>query len=292
MEALYVCPRTGGPLKEWHSIQGRITYPVLDGVPILVGEPFRYSLRRKPWHDVPLEEARAPDAITPHLPSHLLGAPGGMGQWFAQLKDNGADAMAAALGARWAPDGRAVDVGCGMAPMARRMAALGRVTYAFDVDLDAVISAHTVLTVPDAVAPIPTHRAAFRRVKVPFKPIPQNLAFCVADATAPPFPRGSFAWAHLGDVLDHCGDTVGEVLVGAAELLGRNGILTVTTSYSTERTTSEDRAPPEEELLEALDSLGLQVVEQSDRVPHVIRHYDRSFHVRFMHVIVARRRAA
>lgn len=290
MDDLYVCPRTGGALRDWHSAAGRITYPVLDGVPILVGEPFRYSLRRKSWHEASMDAARAPDAITPHLPAHLLGAPGGMGQWFAQLQDNGADAMAAALGARWAPDGPAVDIGCGMAPMARRMATLGRLTYAFDVDLDAVIAARTVLTMPDAVAPVPTHKAAFRRVKVPFKPLTRGLAFCVADATSPPFARGSFAWAHLGDVLDHCGDAVGEVLVAASELVMRNGVLSITTSYSTPRTTSENRAPPEEELLEALEGLGMQVVEQSDRVPHVLRHYDRSFHIRFMHVIVARRR--
>jgi hypothetical protein len=92
-------------------------------------------------------------------------------------------------------------------------------------------------------------------VRVPFKPVTSGLPVCVADAANPPFAPGSFAWVHLGDVLDSVGDA----------------------------------APPDEELLEALDGLGLHVVDQADRVPRVDRAYDRAFDVRFVHCIAATR---
>lgn len=287
---MYVCPRTRGPLHNWRSVQAGVTYPVIEGLPILAPEPFRLTARRRAFTAVPLEEARAPDAVTPHLPANLLGAPGGLGQWFSQLQDGTSDAVAAALASRIAPPGAALDVGCGLAPMARRMVALGRATWAFDCDLEVVVTARNVLCGQTPVATIPTHKAAFRRVKVPFRPITEGLSFCVADAASPPFAPGSFAWVHLGDVLDHCGDAVGEVLVGSAELVGRGGVITITTSYSAPHTISENRPPPEDELLEALEGLGFQVMEQGDRVPHILRQYDRSYLIRFMHVIVARRR--
>ena len=170
------------------------------------------------------------------------------------------------------------------------MVGMGRDTYAFDISPDAVLFARGILLGGMTVVSIPTHRVGLRRVKVPFTAIPHGLHLAIADAAQPPFALGSFAWVHLGDVLDHCGEAVGEILVASAELVAPGGILTITTGFDVRGTPSEAKHPPEEELLEALDSLGFTVVEQSERVPQVRRNYDRSFVVRFMFCVAARRR--
>jgi hypothetical protein len=220
----------------------------------------------------------------------MLGAPGGFGQWLAVLGDGGPDAYAAGFGGRYAPPGPALDVGCGVAPMARRMVAAGRDTWAFDLSVDAVLLAKGVLTGGVASTRIPTHRNGAREVKVPFKPIGANLHLAVADAVQPPFAPGSFAWVHLGDVLDSAGDAVGEVLVSSADLVARGALLTISTAYGAVSSEPGDKPDPQEELLEALDGLGFEILEQADRIPHVVRQYDRSFVVRFTHNIAARRK--
>ncbi|MFZ5476223.1 MAG: methyltransferase domain-containing protein [Myxococcota bacterium] len=289
---VFVCPRTRGPLKDWYSQEGHVTYPLVDGVPVLVPEPVAAMGRGTPRKVDQADATRAgfPDAITPHLPPSLFAAPAGFGQWLASLGDNGPDAVCATLAARHGGAGPALDVGCGVGPMARRMVAMGRPTWAFDVSVDAVLLARGLLCGQLPQTTIPTHRNGLRRVKVPFKPITQGLTFCVADAVTPPFLPESFRWVHLGDVLDHAGDAVGDVLVSSAELVAPGGIFTVTTSYATPGEPSETAPPPDDELLEAFEGLGLQVVEQQDRVPHIVREYDRSYRVRFMHCVAAKKR--
>lgn len=289
---MYVCPRTRGPLKDWKSVHASVTYPVVEGVAVLVSEPraFMNAHRKAFTGNLEISGVDAPDPITPHLPAHLLGAPGGLGQWFTSLGDTGPDAVVAGMASRHAPAGAALDVGCGVAPMARRMIALGRETYAFDYSPDAVFFARGMLLGGVAAAAIPTHKAGLRRVKVPFTPIPRGLNLAIADAAQPPFAVGSFAWVHMGDVLDYCGESMGEILVASAELVAPGGLLTLSTGFNVRGTPSEAKPPPEEELLEALDSLGFTVVEQLERVPHVRRDFDRSFRVRFMFCVAARRR--
>lgn len=288
----YVCPRTGGPLKDWYSSEGHLTYPMLEGLPVLVPDPViflgRTSIRRVAEADP--AEIGLPDAITPHLPPQLFAAPGGFGQWLAALGDNGPDAVAAGMAARHAPGGPALDEGCGVGTMTRRMVAAGRPTWAFDLSPHAVLLARGLLCGTLQTTLIPTHRTGLRRVKVPFKPISSGLEFCIADATTPPFPRGSFSWVHMGDLLDDLGDNVGEALVRGAELLAPGGVLTITTAYGAVLPPEEGTVPPDEEMLEALEGLGLAVVEQQDRVPAVTRVYDREYTVRFMHCIAARKR--
>jgi hypothetical protein len=218
----------------------------------------------------------------------MLGAPAGFGEYLKTVGDNGPDAYAAGFAGRHAPAGASLDAGCGVAPMARRMVAMGRDTWAFDLNLDAVLLARGVLCGVLGAVRIPTHRNGLRQVRVPFKPITEGLHLAVADATLPPFAAGSFAWVHLGDVLDDVGDAVGDVLVANAELVARGGILTLTSAYGAR--SGSDRGEPQDEVLEALEGLGFDVVEQADRVPAVTRRYDRSFTVRFMHVVAAKRR--
>jgi SAM-dependent methyltransferase len=290
---MYVCPRTGGPLKDWHSRDGHVTYPLIDGVPILVADPVGVLATHPPRvaHEASVVRLGVPDAITPHLAPSMFGAPGGFGQWLTTLGDQSPDQVAAGFAHKLAPNrGRALDVGCGVGAMARRMAVMGWETWAFDRSVDAVLLARGMLTGGLTQATIPTSRRGIRRVKVPFKVIPAGLNFCVADATRPPFAPDTFGWVHLGDVLDSLGEELADGLVAAAGVLQRGGILTINTCYGASGEVSEGGAPPEEELLEALDALGLQLVEQQDRIPHVSRVYDRSFQVRFFHVLVARKR--
>ncbi|MDP2305797.1 MAG: class I SAM-dependent methyltransferase [Pseudomonadota bacterium] len=289
---MYVCPRTGGPLKDWRSVAGHVTYPLLDGVPVLLSDPMALLASQPPRSTAAAEPGRCglPDPITPHLPPALFGAPAGFGQWLTSLGDVGPDSLALGFASRYAPAGPALDVGCGVGTMARRMVTAGRPTWAFDRSPDAVLLARGLLCGALQQTVIPTSRRGLRRVKVPFKPITANLEFCIADAARPPFPPDSFAWVHLGDVLDELGDDVAEVLVACEGLLKRGGVLTVTTAYSAEATPSETAQAPEEELLEALEGLGLQVIDQQDRVPQVVREYDRGYRIRFVHVVAARKK--
>lgn len=289
---MYVCPVTRSPLRDGRSSATGLQYPNVDGIPILVSDPRGYLARvhaRTPA-DADITRTGAPDPITPHLPAHMLGAPGGFGQWLGTLGDGGPDAYAAAYAGKFAPPGPACDVGCGLGVMARRMVAMGRDTWAFDDNLDAVLLARGVLCGVLPGVSIPTHRNGARQVKVPFRPIGEGLHLAVADATLPPFTTGAFAWVHLGDVLDDAGDAMGDVLVASAELVGKAGLLTVCTAYGARTHEEGERADPQEELLEALDGLGFDIVEQADRIPQVTRVYDRSFRVRFAHCIAARRR--
>ncbi|MDP2317576.1 MAG: class I SAM-dependent methyltransferase [Pseudomonadota bacterium] len=289
---MYCCPRTGGPLKDWHSVTGQVTYPMLDGVPVLLVDPVALLSSHPPRSPAAAEATRCglPDPITPHLPPSLFGAPSGFGQWLTSLGEVSPDSIAAGFAAKHAPPGAALDVGCGVGTMARRMVTSGRATWAFDRSPDAVLLAKGLLCGTLQQTVIPTSRRGLRRVKVPFKPITANLEICIADASRPPFPPGSFAWVHLGDVLDELGDDVGDVLVACEGMLKRGGLLTLSTSYGAPTSASETSTPPEEELLEALEGLGLQVIDQQDRVPQVSRDFDRGYRVRFMHIIAARKK--
>ncbi len=289
---MYVCPRTGGPLKDWHSVSGHVTYPMLDGVPVLLTDPVALLSSQPPRSAAAADPSGCglPDAVTPHLPPSLFGAPAGFGQWLTSLGDAAPDAIAAGFATRHAPTGPALDVGCGVGAMARRMVAAGRPTWAFDHSADAVLLARGLLCGTLQQTVIPTTRRGLRRVKVPFKPITAGLEFCIADATRPPFAPDTFAWIHLGDVLDELGDEIADVLVACEGILKKGGVITLTTAYAAPASPSETATAPEEELLEALEGLGLSVIDQQDRVPQVLRDYDRGYRVRFMHVIAARKK--
>lgn len=269
-------------------MEAGIVYPVIEGVPVLVPDPRGLLLQTSVRGLGTAQMARvdAPDPITPHLPFGLLGAAGSFGQWLSTVGDDGPDAVCAAFADEHAPEGPAVDVGCGLATMARRMVGLGRETWAFDLSLDSVLIARGILSGALPVAQIPTHRNGLRSVKVPFRPV-TDVNFAVADAATPPFLRGSFAWVHLGDVLDSAGDRVSEVLNGAADLVMPGGVLTIATPFGGLDEPGEGHAPPEDELLDALAEMGFQVVVQEDRVPHIRRVYDRRFEVRMFFCVAA-----
>lgn len=288
---MFICPRTRGPLAGLYSERAHYTYPTVDGVPILLPDPRSLVDRlQNPSETFPdFKRLNVPDAVTPHLPPSMLGAPAGLGTWFGQLGEETPEAIVVGFGSRLAPPGPALDMGCGVGVLARRMVASGRATWAMDVRADAVVTAKRLLTGQMSVAFIPTHRHGTRRVKVPFKPILTDLTFCVADATLPPFAPESFAWVDLGDVLDTYGESAPEAMVEATSLLQPGGVLTITTSYGSLGTSGEGGPGPDEELLEAMAALGMLAIEQRERVPWVSREYDRSWKVRFAHCLAFRK---
>jgi len=219
----------------------------------------------------------------------MLGAPTGLAQWFSTLGDHCPEKVVAEMAARLAPTGPALDVCCGVGVMTRRMIAMGRDTWAFDHNPDAVGMAKGLLMGSITQALIPTHKGGLRRVKVPFRPTTQNLHFCIAEATAPPFKPGVFAWVNINVGLDELQDSFADALVACAELVAPGGLLTVATAHAYLNQQEENAHPPEEDLLEAISATGFQVLEQQDRIPQVLRSYERSFTVRFLHCIAARR---
>lgn len=291
---MFVCPRTKGALDGLYSPQAGVTYPTIDGIPVLVDDPksLLSSLPRFAQGFPDIRRLNLPDPLTPHLPPSMLGVSqkSGLGRWFGEIGENSPDAVAAAMAIRRAPAGPALDVGCGVGVMARLMAVAGRSTWAMDLLPDAVAFARGLLTGQMTQAAVPTHRTGFKRIKVPFRPITQNLNFCIADAANPPFPSRFFAWVHLGNVLDGAGDAAGAILVHCSELLIPGGILTITTAYDTPGEPSEDGPKPEDELKEAARELNLDIVEHLDRVPGIQRDYDRSYHIKFFHCIAAQKR--
>ncbi len=288
---MFICPRTRGPLSGLYSERAHFTYPTVDGVPILLPDPRSLVDRlQDPGQTFPdLTRLSVPDAVTPHLPPSMLGAPSGLGQWFTQLGEETPEAVVVSFGSRHAPPGPALDLGCGVGVLARRMVASGRMTWAMDIRADAVVTAKRLLTGQMNVALIPTHRQGTRRVKVPFKPILTDLAFCVGDATLPPFAPESFSWVDMGDVLDTYGESAPEAMVEATALVQHGGVLTVATGYGSLGAAGEGSPGPDEELLEAMTALGLVLVDQRDRVPWVSRDYDRSWRIRFSHCMAFRK---
>lgn len=286
----YIDPKTNQPYPSYTAGDGNVPYPTVDGIPVLTLEP-RTLLARIP-RNAPFPDIKrvgVSDPITPHLAPSMLGAPDGLGEWFKQIGDNTPEAAAVSFAARYAPPGPALDVLCGVGVMTRRMAGTGRQTWAFDRNPDAVALAKGILCGQITQVSIPTHRGGLRRVRVPFRPLPQGVSFCIAEPTTPPFAPATFAWIHLGSGVDELGESLADVLVASAELLIPGGILTVCTAHAYPTTSEEGTPAPEEELMEAIAAIGLKLIDQKDRIPVIRRDYDRSYHIDFQHCIVGRR---
>ena len=289
---MYVCPISGLPLEGWRSVTG-FSYPLLDGIPVLVSQPQRFLALHGPQAPNPTERIEplpvdAPDLISPFLPPGQLEGPGSFGSWLASIPQT-PSAIAAGWGAALAPPGPALDFGCGLGEMAMRMVGLGRKTWAFDRSPRTVLLARDILLGRTREAAWPTWRGGCTERPIPVLPLrPGQLQLCIAEAEAPPFAPESFAWVHVGNVVDIAEVGMEVVLEAATALLVPGGLLTLTTPYDLDVPSIFGTPDPQAVLVDALDELGLELVEEADHVPWVVRQYSRGFRVLFTHCLAAR----
>jgi SAM-dependent methyltransferase len=294
---VFVCPLTKTTLEELYSNAADTLYPTLDGIPVLVAEPEHFLRRHGPWdprngvagQPQEIRGVWSPDAVTPFLSPEKLEVSGPFGDFLLDQKQT-PDDWVAETAALHAPAGVAVDLGCGLGPMALRMAAQGRDVVAIDIDPATMLMCRDLLSGTLEAAWVPTHRRGCQLMHVPLKPVQRPIAFAIADAAAPPLPEGMFAWVHLGLLLDELRmDDLVKVLLGAVGLLGRGSVLSITTSYDGPGGAHVPEADsPEPEFREVMGELGLTLVEEADKLPHVTRLWDRRFEVRLVHASVWR----
>ncbi len=296
---MFVCPATGGPLEELYSEQADVLYPSIQGIPVLLPSPRQFLARHGPW-DPTLGVAgqrqtilgvTEPDAVTPFLAPGDLGAGGRFGDFLLDLGQDTPEDWVIDKALAHAPVGPCVDLGAGLGQMAARMAAAQREVVILDRSPDAVVLCRALLHGQVREALVPTHRRGCLPQSVP-RPPGGRLHFAIADACAPPLAPESMAWIHMGGLLDVLEpEQLVQSLVQAVQRLVPAGVLSITTAYDTPGGPMlPDEAPPEGEMREVLDELGLDLVEERDKVPSIRRLYDRRFEVRLVHCMVLRRR--
>jgi len=118
---------------------------------------------------------------------------------------------------------------------------------------------------------------------------PDQVQFCVADAAMPPFAPHSFAWVHLGNIIDITDLGMAPIITAISELVGEDGIMTLSSPYDLDIATTPLSADPQAVLVDILDELGFDIVAESDHHPWVIRQYDRGFRVLLCHCMVLSR---
>lgn len=298
--SLFRCPETGGALDPdgWRSEDGRV-WPVVDGVPVLVPDPHAFLARHGPaWavgdafpvqprEPLPID---APDLLTPFLEPRQLDAPGGFGAWVRGLGSRAPGQVCADWAEQLAPEGPAVDLGCGVGPMTARMVRAGRQVVALDRSPRAVLAARAVVEGRLATLGVPTHRRGLRTVANPVPAAaPGRVQWIVGDALAPPLAEGAFAWVHLGNLLDMVGDDPGALLDEAAARLAPGGLLTLSTPWDVSPAPHADAPAPEPLLHALLAELGLWLLDEDPAVPWVVREFDRGYRVLFSHCVAARR---
>ena len=296
---MFVCPATGGPLEELYSEQADVLYPRIQGVPVLVPDPAQYLARHGPWNPslgVAGQKQRilgvqAPDAVTPFLAPSELGAKGRFGDFLLDLGRDTPEDWVLEKALSLAPPGPCLDLGAGLGQMAARMASQEREVVVLDKSADAVVLCRDLLHGQVREALVPTHRRGCMLQSVP-RPPGGRLHFAIADACAPPLPPESMAWVHMGGLLDELEpEQLVQALVQGVQMLRPAGILSITTAYDTPTVAMlPDEAPPEPEMREVLDELGLDLLEERDAIPQVTRLYDRRFELRLVHAMVLRRR--
>jgi SAM-dependent methyltransferase len=296
---MFVCPATGGPLEELYSERADVLYPSIQGVPVLVPSPHQFLARHGPWDPtlgVAGQQQRilgvsAPDAVTPFLAPAELGASGRFGDFLLDLGRDTPEDWIVDKALPHAPQGVCVDLGAGLGQMAARMAAAQREVVILDRSAEAVLLCRGLLHGQVREALVPSHRRGCMLRAVP-RPPGGQLHFAIADACAPPLAPESVAWIHLGRLLDVLEpEQLVQALVQSVQRLQPAGVLSLTTGYDAPSAVMvPDEAPPEAEMREVLDELGLDLIEERDQVPSITRLYDRRFEVRLVHCMVLRRR--
>lgn len=306
MHPPFACPVTGALLDDDLRTAPGEGYPRLDGVPVLVPDPARFVARHGPsWRtDLPWAGAHgeplvvdAPDPLTPHhTPAQLAtlagedGAPTALVQLLRELGDRDPIRVCAAWGAELAPEGAAVDLGGGVGPMAAAMAQQGRATTLVDRSPRAVLLARDVLLGRLPEVWLPDERGATRVVPNTAPRLsPSQLRVCIGDAGAPPLAASSFAWVHLGNVVDFYDGDLAELLDAAIDLLLPGGLLTVSTPHDLDLAPLAGPLDPGASLRALLLDCGLTLVDEDDLVTWVVREYRRGYRLLLTDCLALRR---
>jgi SAM-dependent methyltransferase len=293
----WMCVERGGPA------QARAAALLAwDGLPLLVPDPALFAarhlgvgpglIRHEP---LPVD---APDGLSPHLPpaARVVGVPEGI--FGPALLGEAADpaAVCAAWGVDLAPDGPAVDAGCGLGVMARRMAlavAAGEregPVLAFDRAPAMVRLARSSVHDSASVAFAPRSRRELAPFGPALPPLPAGaVEWAVGDALRPPLLPGSVAWLHIGNLLDMVPEGPAAVLSALTPALMPGGLLTLSTPFDEEAAPLPGGGPdPVAELSAALREAGLHEVTSQDPVPWLIREYDRGWRILLCRCVAAR----
>jgi len=288
-------PLTGAPLADGPVVS-------VEGVPVLLPDARRFVARhspawrpRSPYAMVPADPLPidAPDPLTPHLapgewPEALL-PPGAFGQWVRGLGRHCPDAVCAEWASELAPDGLAVDAGCGVGGMARRMAERRACVLAFDRSPRAVLLARDLLSATLSPVAIPAARGRLIEFDWPHPAVPEGVvSWAVGDVLHPPLVDGSVAWLHLGAVVDMVPSGVDDVLEAIVGCLMPGGLLTLATPHDEDAVPTPDGPDPGEVVRAVLHELGLHLVDEAPEVPWVVRQYDRGYRVLLTDCLAAR----
>ncbi len=277
-------------------------WPDVAGIPVLVPDAETFVMRHGPrgacdtaWTTIPHEPlpVDAPDPLTPHLaPAEWpasLRPPGVFGRWLSEVGGRCPDSICSDWGDAFAPEGLALDAGCGVGGMARRMAALGRRVQAFDRSPSAVVLARALLDGRLSTIDVPGARRSAVQVTWPHPPVASGqVVWAIADVLQPPVAPESIAWVHLGNVLDMVSASPAEVIDAVAPCIASGGVLTLSTPYDEDAVPLPHAEAPSDRLHEALDSLGFHVIAEERAVPWVVRQYDRGYRVLLTDCLAAR----
>ncbi len=274
----------------------------VDGVPVLMADARRFVARHAPsWavdghrgvasvDPLPVD---APDLLTPHLSPgrwpESIGPRGIFGEWVRGLGDRCPDAVCAEWGADFAPDGVAVDAGCGVGGMARRMAQKRSRVLAFDRSPRAVLLARALLS--GDLPEVGLLGARSERIDLPWPhpPVPNGVVhWAIADILEPPLIDKSIAWLHLGAVVDMVPAGMEAVLESVVGCLQPGGLLTIASPHDEDEVGLPGALSPDAVMRAVLRDLGLHVVDEASSVPWVVRQYDRGYRVLLTDCLAAR----
>ena len=307
--AVAALSKAAGPWMDPHS--GRpaqaeaATLCAWEGLPLLVPDAALFAARHLGigpglvrFEPLPVD---APDALSPHLaPAARLDlglAPPDLWGPLALRPDADPAAVCAAWGIELAPDGPALDLGCGAATVARRMAlavAAGEregPVLAVDRSPAMLQLARSALHDGEAAAWVPSSRRGLRPAQPALPPLPTGaVEWAIGDALHPPVLPESIAWLHLGNVLDMVPDGPAALIEAVATTLMPGGLLTLSTPFDDEAAPMPSGpADPTLELAVALKAAGLHEVAVADPVPWLIREYDRGWRLLLCRCVAARR---
>ena len=299
------------------------TYPVVDGVPVVLKDIGSWWRHAKPA----LSEARA---VGPEIRGYFETLEGNgreeiegrslLGSYmdFHYGEFTGAPAApdpaaCASNGAYWETVvgmarpksgmryGRSLDLGSSVGRFTFEVARFSDLAVGLDLDFGKVTAAARIQRNRNVAHERREHGRSFRRIEGAFDP-PQNVLFLVGDALDPPFPAGSFDLVGALNLLDNVG--VPLMLLGQMDALLRDGgIMLLGNPYEWRTEIADPAEWLETETVDApsflrrilegveLARTGLRftVEEEHTEVPWILRGHARRWTLFLSHMIKARK---